>query len=311
MQVEDFDDVSRALEEIKTDLDEHANDQERVNSERREQIEELQEEKSTLERTVSNLEDRIRELSEQVTVLERRALHTSTERAELEVCTQAEQDYAGRSLRLFELARMRLSKAERDRKDSSLRQAEGMAQQLATAEDELVAAAKALVELEDRNPREPSHQQAAEAYKKAKRWRDHCQGGTNTSDWSQRIATLQSELDEDERIRAKHDDELRSCRADYLKLRRALHTKLQQAVDSGAVLPVWFSTVLGPGPPAHATEQWVKTAVDVLAYRAIFGVSDQIVALGPENGPDSDGAIQRSWRHTVAQQLAGHRSKLS
>lgn len=309
MQVEDFDDVSRALYEIKNDLEELTNDQRRSHSEHQELLEDVQEEKSRLERSVSTLEDKLRELSQQVTVLERRALHSSTERAELDTCTTTEQAYARRALRLFDLARMRLSKAERDRKDSSLRHVQGMAAQLATAEDQLVAAAKTLVELEDRDPREPAHQQAAQAYQKAKQTRERFQSGPE--DWSQRIATLQSELDEDDRVRAKHDDELRACRADYLKLRRGLHTKLQRAVDSGAVLPVWFTTVLGPAPPAHATEQWVKTALDVLTYRVVYGVTDQIVALGPEISTDSDDELRRSWRHTVARNLDGQRSKLS
>lgn len=311
MQVEDFDDVSNVLDEVKRDLDEHTNDQQRVTREQQEQIEELQEERRTLEGTVSNLEDKLRELSQQVTVLERRALNTSTERAELEVCTQDEQNYARRALRLFELTGMRLSKADRDRREGSLRQAERMAAQLATAEDELVAAAKTLVDLGSRDPREPAHQQAAQAYKKAKQNRNHFQGGTNTSDWSQRIATLQSELDEDDRVRAKHDDERRACRADYHKLRQSLRTKLQHAVDSGAALPVWFTTVLGQAPPAHKTEEWVKTAVDLLAYRVVYGVTDQIVALGPEISTDSDDSWRRSWRHELANRLAAHRSKLS
>lgn len=309
MQLDDFDDVSRALDEIKTDLDELTNDQQRSHSEHQEQIEDLQEEKRTLEGTVSNLEERIGELSDQVTVLERRALHTNTARAELDTRTQSQQAYARRALRLFELTRMRLSKAERERKSNSLHHSQQSAVHLATAEDELVAAAKTLVNLTDRNPREPAHQQAAEAYKNAKHKRDRFQGGSN--DWSQRITTLQSELDEDDRVRANHDEERRACRDDYLKLRRELHTKLQSAVDSSAVLPVWFTTVFGPGPPRHETEQWVKTAVDVLAYRVIYGVTDQIVALGPEISADSDDTTRRSWRQQLANRLTTHRPKPS
>ena len=74
---------------------------------------------------------------------------------------------------------------------------------------------------------------------------------------------------------------------------------------------MWFTTVLGPTPPAHATEQWVKTAVDVLIYRVVYGVTDQIVAFGPEISTDSDDELRRSWRHAVARKLADHRSKLS
>lgn len=309
MQVEDFDDVSRQLSEISSELNELNNEHHRSHDAHEQEIESLQDDTRTLDRKVEALEDKLREMADQITALERRALNTSTERADLDTWTQTERDWASNALRLFELSTMRLSDEQRESKHNALRNAESSAERLATAEDELVEAAKTLVNLDDRDPRTTAHQEAAAAYTRAKQKRSNLRLNGDR-DWSQHIADLRSVLDKDDRIRAKYDAELQSCRADYRKLRREIRTRLETAVDSGAVLPVWFTTVLGPTPPAHETARWVKTAVDVLAYRVIYGVSDQLVALGPEIGDGVD-ATRCSWRRRLAGQLAEYRSELS
>lgn len=308
-QVEDFEDVSRELREISSELNELNNEHHRSRAAHEEEIESLQSDTRTLDRKVSALEDKLREIADQITALERRTLNTSTERADFDTWTTTERTWASNALRLFELAAMRLSNAQRKNKHDMLRSAESSAQQLANAEDELVDAAKTLVDLRDRDPRGEAHQQAAATYKTAKQKRSNLRFNVDR-DWSQRITQLRSELAEDDKLRAKYDAELQSCRSDYLKLRRAIRARLEAAIDNGSVLPVWFSTVLGPTPPAHETAQWVKTAVDVLAYRVIYEVDDHIIALGPERSDGGD-ATRRSWRTRLADQLAEHRSELS
>ncbi|MGW6878569.1 hypothetical protein ACWGHA_40325 [Streptomyces xanthophaeus] len=48
-----------------------------------------------------------------------------------------------------------------------------------------------------------------------------------------------------------------------------------------ALLPMWFVTVLGPVPPAHKTQAWMDDATQVLAYQVTYGITDQVLALGP------------------------------
>lgn len=308
-QVEDFDDVSRKLSEINSELDDLNNEHHRSHDAHEQEIESLQGDTRTLNRKVAALEDKLREIADQIAVLERRALNTSTERADFDTWTQTERDWANNALRLFEISAVRLSDDERESKHNALLSTESSIERLANAEDELVEAAKTLVNLDDRDPRDTTHQEAAAAYTKAKQTRSTLRLNV-PRDWSQHIIELRSALDKDDKIRATYDAELQSCRADYRKLRREIRTRLETAVDSGAVLPVWFTTVLGPTPPAHHTTRWVKTAVDVLAYRVIYEVADQLVALGPEIGDGVD-ATRRSWRRSLSGQLAEYRSELS
>lgn len=46
------------------------------------------------------------------------------------------------------------------------------------------------------------------------------------------------------------------------------------------MLPVWFVTVLGPAPPADATQERLDLAVDVLVCRITHRITDPVVALG-------------------------------
>ena len=77
------------------------------------------------------------------------------------------------------------------------------------------------------------------------------------------------------------------------RLQWKMRGRLTDALTSEAMLPTWFITILGPLPPAQNTEQWMSTAVEVLAYRATYGITDPVVALGAE--PDQHAAsTQRS-----------------
>lgn len=65
--------------------------------------------------------------------------------------------------------------------------------------------------------------------------------------------------------------------------------------------PEWFERALGH--PSGDGTGWRELAVDVLVYRAVFVVTDAVVALG--RAPDGEsGARQRAWHGDLADRLA-------
>lgn len=88
----------------------------------------------------------------------------------------------------------------------------------------------------------------------------------------------------------------------WLALNQLLRTRLAEAVGSGALLPPWFTGVLGPIPPAQDTRRWMEGGTALLAYRVTYAISDPILALGPRPEPDGD-ERQISWYDQLARQL--------
>lgn len=110
------------------------------------------------------------------------------------------------------------------------------------------------------------------------------------------------------------DDERREQRAEAIAeghrsadaLRTALRARLAGMIERAELPPVWFDAVLGPGPPAEAGP-WLETAVDLLAHRVTYGITDVAVALGDPPGPDAS-PRRRDSHHRIAARLAPHRS---
>lgn len=88
----------------------------------------------------------------------------------------------------------------------------------------------------------------------------------------------------------------------WTELLARLRARVAEAVGEGALLPTWFTTVLGPIPPAQDTRAWMDAATTLLAYRVTYGVTDPIVALGPEP-VEADGSRRRAWHHGLRRQL--------
>ncbi|WP_326680981.1 hypothetical protein [Streptomyces sp. NBC_01237] len=62
-----------------------------------------------------------------------------------------------------------------------------------------------------------------------------------------------------------------------------------------------FATVLGPAPPAQATERWLECATHVLLYRLTYRIDDQVLALGP--CPDPAHRLQHRWYEELRKEL--------
>jgi hypothetical protein len=85
-------------------------------------------------------------------------------------------------------------------------------------------------------------------------------------------------------------------------LQARLRSRVAEAVGAGALLPAWFTSVLGPIPPAQDTRPWMDVATSLLAYRLTYAVSDPILALGREPGPEST-ARRRAWHLQLRRQV--------
>ncbi|MFF0116769.1 hypothetical protein [Streptomyces prasinus] len=77
--------------------------------------------------------------------------------------------------------------------------------------------------------------------------------------------------------------------------------RLADAIRDRALLPMWFVTVLGPVPPAHKRQKWMDLATQVLAYRVTYGITDQVVALGP--APDEYVPRRTEWYGELTKEL--------
>jgi prefoldin subunit 5 len=108
-------------------------------------------------------------------------------------------------------------------------------------------------------------------------------------------------LGEDEEQQVAVADVLAAGEQAWAALQHRLRTRVADAVGEGALLPSWFTTVLGPIPPAQDTRAWMDVATSLLAYRVTYGVSDPIVALGGAPA-EAETARRRAWYQQLRRQ---------
>ncbi|MBT0771140.1 hypothetical protein KIH74_19525 [Kineosporia sp. J2-2] len=85
-------------------------------------------------------------------------------------------------------------------------------------------------------------------------------------------------------------------------LQGRLRARIADAVGGGALLPSWFTSVLGPIPPAQDTKAWMDVATSLLAYRATYSVTDPVMALGVPP-VDGENPRRRAWYHQLRRQF--------
>jgi chromosome segregation ATPase len=110
-------------------------------------------------------------------------------------------------------------------------------------------------------------------------------------------------LDKDEQQQVAVADVVADGERAWAELQYRLRSRVADAVGEGALLPAWFTTVLGPIPPAQDTRAWMDVATTLLAYRVTYGVTDPILALGREPG-EGETARRRAWYQQLRRQLA-------
>lgn len=110
----------------------------------------------------------------------------------------------------------------------------------------------------------------------------------------------QAERSVDNARRAKSAAVVEGGQRACTQLRVRLRSRLSDALTGTDLLPVWFTTALGPmAPPRHA-EEWLEIALDVLAYRVTYQVTDPVLALG--SAPSASQAPRRVARFNELKQ---------
>ncbi|GAB3946861.1 hypothetical protein [Micromonospora vulcania] len=140
------------------------------------------------------------------------------------------------------------------------------------------------------------HRQAGAAFRAAH------QGWTTAS--AQLTATTEAAeqagqaLQNDDERRAVHGPNVMTGDAARATLQGKLRERLSTAIADAALLPSWFTIVLGHQPPATGTQRWLDTAASLLMYRIIYAVKDPVVALGPPPGNDED---RKAWHRSLTE----------
>ncbi|GAB3269420.1 hypothetical protein [Kineosporia babensis] len=88
----------------------------------------------------------------------------------------------------------------------------------------------------------------------------------------------------------------------WAALQVRLRARVADAVGGGALLPNWFTSVLGPMPAAQDTRAWMDVATSLLAYRTTYSVTDPVIALGLPP-VDGENPRRRAWYHQLRRQF--------
>jgi hypothetical protein len=152
----------------------------------------------------------------------------------------------------------------------------------------------------DTGSAEEAHEAAVTTFRSAaKAWEV---ARSRIADLAERAEDAQARLAEDDRRRIRQADVIAAGERAWEALQTALRVRVADAVGEGALLPAWFTSVLGPIPPAEDTRSWMDVATDLLAYRVTYGVDDPASALGPEPTVEAS-ARRRAWHQQLRRKL--------
>jgi hypothetical protein len=125
----------------------------------------------------------------------------------------------------------------------------------------------------------------------------HRQGCLNAATHARR------QLDRDQQVRDRSQDEIDAGHLAWVAMNARLRTQLATALGHGAPLPAWLVMALGPAPTSHSA-RWRDLAVELLAYRITYAVTDRAEPLGPEPTSD-DSPRRRQWHGELRRALDG------
>ena len=111
-----------------------------------------------------------------------------------------------------------------------------------------------------------------------------------------------AELEADDQQQIAVADVIAEGEHAWTELQTRLRARLAEAVGEGALLPAWYTAVLGPIPPARDTRTWMDVGTSLLSYRVTYGVSDPVVALGRPPGTEET-ARRRAWYAQLRRQF--------
>lgn len=147
---------------------------------------------------------------------------------------------------------------------------------------------------------EKEHRQAAEEFREAFALRTEAvHRRERRQEPAERARRL---LAEDKLLRAEYEPVIADGERAAEALLDLLRERITGAVGKGAMLPLWFTTSLGPTAPATDTDAWIRTATQVLAYRVTYRVADALMPLGAAPSANAP-AHRREWHSELAAAL--------
>jgi chromosome segregation ATPase len=124
----------------------------------------------------------------------------------------------------------------------------------------------------------------------------------------QQAEAAKAALDNDDALRASYKPVLEAHKVAADKLTDVISERLVAMLKKGQTPPLWFVLALGDVPPEARQERndpdvadWVDTAIMLVRYRIIYGVTDPIEALGRPTYPS---AVQEQRREINARAIA-------
>jgi hypothetical protein len=177
-------------------------------------------------------------------------------------------------------------------------------------QDALADALRHSAELAETSINDPAHVEAKASYRAATERMElaRMQAAQHQSAAQEARQVLQA----DDEARRLHEPKIRQGHAARANLQDQLRRRVNRAVSEGALLPAWFTTALGSHPPADNTSEWIDAAVDLLAYRITYQVTDPVVALGRAPTPaeanrDTSASERFSWYHELTAKMRKQR----
>jgi chromosome segregation ATPase len=119
------------------------------------------------------------------------------------------------------------------------------------------------------------------------------------------VSNVRARLAASEEYRSTHAATIAEGEQAKVVLHRKLRQRIIDAIGNRALFPAWFTTVLGYGPPAEGTTQWIVAASELIAYRITYAITDPAVALGPR--PDPDQVVRAAWYNSLTSTLRSQR----
>lgn len=111
------------------------------------------------------------------------------------------------------------------------------------------------------------------------------------------------ELATDDQLQETNGPTIHAGQQARATLQARMRKRLSTAIAQRHVLPAWFATALGYGPPADRTVSWLDLAANVIAYRITYAVTDPVLALGSREPTNDDEPARLQWHQQLTRAL--------
>lgn len=117
----------------------------------------------------------------------------------------------------------------------------------------------------------------------------------------QQAERAQAELDTEASLRKSFQPQIDAHIAAHDALHQVIVGRFDTILRQRQVAPLWFTLTLGDWPAGDELKDWLDTAIALVRYRIIYGVTDPIEALGQPRYPSK---VQEQRRELIAKAVA-------